>query len=247
MVLFFTLRIGPQPELSGDDPHINCDRLWFNGFWPRFAILTPEDGRPEWQVPDGSSEPRILAGRLQELDKRLPAAEHPNPPEAVTVVLAEGVYEAWLRLNKALSYDLLTPGLPAPLWATYARLPVMLIKVATILAALDWAEGHAPSMELAHLARALSIVEGWRASAHRVLGQAITTKADQLRERILAHVTEQGAEGATARDVYRRLRSAPSTTNDILKEMAQEGTIESLPATSDGPGRPTIRYRARSS
>jgi hypothetical protein len=228
-------------------PHITFTRLWFNGFWPRFAILTPQNERPEWRVPQDASEPPMLVKRLQSLHKQLPTAEYPNAPTALSVVLGEGVYDAWMRLNKALSYDLLTLDLPTPLWATYGRLPVMLMKVAIILAALDWADEDIPTIGISHLARALSIVEGWRASAHRVLSNATTAKVEDLRERILARVGEHGEEGATARDVYRNMPGVgPETVKKLLDEMAQNGVIDRLPAPTGRTGRPTIRYRARS-
>lgn len=62
-------------------PHIRSERLWAMGWWPRFAILTPEEQRPAWQEPRDVGEPAELCEWLQELDKCLPAATWPNAAE----------------------------------------------------------------------------------------------------------------------------------------------------------------------
>ena len=61
--------------------HFNHQRLWDNGWWPRFAILTPE-GRPPYQEANGMRRPDDLTNRLQKLITRLPnSTKFPEPPQ----------------------------------------------------------------------------------------------------------------------------------------------------------------------
>lgn len=231
--------------------HLNAGRLWGMGFWPRFAILTPNDP-PDWLPAREHNEPSQLLGGLRQLYERLPAATWPDPPEALTVGLSEEVYTAWGRYNKALSHDLLLDGDIDPrLHGTYGRLPVQALKVATILAALDWSEppsgakGKAPTIELPHLARAVTICEEWRASVHRVLALATANEFDALRLRILRQIGRHSANGATLRDLYKAMRDKrPAEIEEALAQMTELGEIEAVDIKPGKKGgRPTKRYR----
>jgi hypothetical protein len=112
--------------------------LWDLGWWPSFALILPEPGRPDWQVSVPASEPPALLGTLVRLFRKLPGTGQPDHYRPSQVALAPDVAAAWLRYRRALAYDLLTPDLDPRLWNAYSQLPVQLIKVATLLAALDW-------------------------------------------------------------------------------------------------------------
>lgn len=225
-------------------PHLRSQPLWYKGWWPRFAILTPSDDRPEWRVPWEQSEPAGMVATLAKLHKRLPQATWPDPPKALVTTLGDGVYDAWMLYNKALSHDLLTPDLDDRLAGTYGRLPTLVLKVATILAALDWTEGKAPQIELRHLARAITICEECRASAHRVLTMITETTHDRLSARILGQLGKFGKKGATLRDVYRGMHNVDRhQIEGLLGQMVKAGEVESVEPERAGPGRPTVRYR----
>lgn len=231
--------------------YLIADRLWAMGFWARFVILTPE-GPPEWKTARAAVEPPEIEAGLKRLYDALPEAQWPDPPEALTVTFDDGVYEEWEKYNKALGYDLLLSGEIDPrLFGTYGRLPVNALKVATILAAMGWTRYEvleskqrekAPRIELAHLARAISICEEWRASAHRALAKATTTVFDSLLERILVEVSRSGSEGVTARGVYRKLGKPPSEVKDALARLVEFGEVEELKVKPEGGGRPTTKY-----
>lgn len=178
------------PILASSTPvalasYLRDNQLWSMGWWPRYAILTPDPGLPEYRETDYlATEPAALAGTLRHLDERLPQAQWPDRPTPLTVTLGEKVLPSWKTYNKTMSYDLLLdPALDERLHGLYGRMPTHAIKVAMLLAALDWpADRVAPQIELHHLARAVDIAERWRASAHRALGQATQTEAGTLRE-----------------------------------------------------------------
>ena len=96
-----------------------------------------------------------------------------------------------------------------------------------------------------HLARAISICESWRASAHRALALAKESESDRLQERILRCLRRFGSDGATLRDVYKSLRGTKrEKVEEALKQLVAMGEVEAIdvPPGEKG-GRPTTRYR----
>jgi len=225
-------------------PHMRAaHHLWHSGWWSRFAVLTPEGGRPEYQEPREAREPPELCDGLRELDSRLPAAKWPDPPEARHALLGKGVYGVWARYNRALSYDLLTDDLDANLHGTYGRLPALALKVAMILAALDGWEGNVPTVEMPHLARAIEVCEAWRASAHRVLGEAARSDSDRLTQRILKQAGKFGAQGPTMRDLEQGMRDVPKLElGEDVTRMVKAGLLAEVPYQSKLGGPTTKRY-----
>lgn len=223
--------------------HFLEERLWAMGWWPRFALLAPEAERPEWAVPIDRDEPVFIVDVLEQLYKRLPQPYYPTPPTAVSVALGSGVFDAWQRYSKAMSYDLLTEDLDRRLWGTYGRLPVLVLKLSTLLAALDWGDARTPLIEMAHLSRAVQTAEEWRASAHRVLVAATSSDFDVFRTRILRQVGRYEPKGITMRDLCRGMRDKkPDEIEETVQMMVLAGDLESTGRKSQG-GRPTERYR----
>ena len=112
--------------------------LWDHGWWSSFAFVLPEPGRPAWQPSALPPEPPELLATLLSLFRELPGTGHPDHYRPLAVQLAPGVAPAWQSYQRAVAYDLLTPELDARLWNAYCHLPLQLIKVASLLAALDW-------------------------------------------------------------------------------------------------------------
>jgi hypothetical protein len=237
---YLTMLGASTPAALGS--HLQAERLWANGWWPRFALLCP-DQRPEWRESEPTEEPPCLAAKLVELRDRLLEPTWPDQPKELAVRLGDGVYEAWGAYNKAMRHDLLTESLDHRLSGTYGRLPTQVLKIATILAALDWPEGdEAPSIELPHLARAIEIAEVWRASAHRVLEEADRSGFEGLRRRIVRLL---GDSGCSLRELCKAMRrTKPDELKEILRQMVEAGDVEEF-ETKPGPkgGRPTTRYR----
>ncbi|NLE58557.1 MAG: DUF3987 domain-containing protein, partial [Planctomycetes bacterium] len=228
--------------------HVTEERLWSNGWWARFAILTPEESRPEWiraTEPDLAKESHLVQG-LRSLYEVLPASTWPDPPEARPVLLGPGVMAAWEAYNKALSYDLLTPDLDYRLHGSYGRMPTQCLKVATILAAMDWRGRHAnaPEISLGHLARAMATTEGWRASAHRALAAATVSEFDRLQRRIIRCVSKREPDGATLRDIYRQMADkTPAEIKAMVVQLVEIGMLEEARVDHGKQGgRPSFRY-----
>lgn len=107
-----------------------------------------------------------------------------------------------------------------------------------ILAALDWTSGNAPVIELTHFARAVPIVECWRASAHRIIGNATRSDFDNLRDRIIRVVGRSEPGGVTLRDLCRAISNRqPSDVRDAAQQLIEIGELEVAKAGTTGPGR----------
>lgn len=225
-------------------PHLLADGLWGMGWWPRFAILTPDIERPAWREPVDTMRPARLTEDLQRLFKQLPASAWPDRNCAVNVTLGNGVYETWRKYNRALSYDLLTPDLDGRLYGTYGRLPTQALKIAMILAALDWKDRATPHIEASHMARAISIAETWRASAHRMLIIVTDNEFNKLQQRILTQVSKREPKGATIRDLHQAMRDRKISEVEMsVIEMVTAGYLDEMEPESGKRGRPTKRYR----
>ncbi|MBA3872393.1 MAG: DUF3987 domain-containing protein [Anaerolineae bacterium] len=206
---------------------------WFNGNLARFALLTPEPEYKERSAPRDSQTPTDLANRLQQLHERLP--EPPLPDTLGEKKTSEAwslsadiwqtchAYEQALRAMTAPS-----ASLDDRLRAIYGRLHVQAIKVAILLAALDWADEDGglphPKVTAAHWYRAQQIVEDWRASAHRLLADLGENEEGRLEGRILSFLRVCGGV-ATVRDLYRALRSPRKPVMEALRALEEDGCI----------------------
>ncbi len=204
-------------------PHLSAPQLWANGWWPRFALLCPPDERPAWHVPTadpGVGLPFDLTDALHRLDERLPRPSWPETPPALPVRLDQGAFELWQPYSKALTYDLLGDGLDDRLHAAYGRLPTQALKIATILAALDWPDRESvPRIMEPHMMRAMTIAEDWRASFHRLLELTVQTVEGVRRGRLIRLVARAGLAGLSLRDIWRGMRDVDV---DELQKLADQ-------------------------
>lgn len=121
------------------------------------------------------------------------------------------------------------------------------LKVAIILAALDWIslgerrQGR-PVVRAAHWYRAQQIVETWRASAHRLLHDLGESEEARLEMRILK-LLSSNANGLSVRDIYRALRSPRKPVMEALKALEQDGQVEQHYARSGQHGPKAECYR----
>ena len=206
---------------------------WFNGNLARFALLTPEPEYKERPAPKETHAPTDLANRLRRLHERLP---EPPLPDALG---EKKTAEAW-SLSAEIwavchAYEKALRAMTAPnsslddrLRAIYGRLHVQGIKVAILLAAMDWADDNAglphPKVKAAHWYRAQQIVEDWRASAHRLLADLGENEEGRLEGRILSFLRACGGV-ATVRDIYRALRSPRKPVTEALRALEEDGCV----------------------
>lgn len=216
---------------------------WYNGNLARFVLLTPETDYHERTAPRDSHAPVELAERLRKLHEWLP-----EPPPAAALGDAPDA-EAWSLVadfwSACHAYEQALRAMTAPqstlddrLRAIYGRLHVQAIKVAILLAALDWsdAEGERGQLKVtsAHWYRAQMIAEEWRASAHRLLADLGEHEEGRLEVRILSLLRSSG--GATVRELYRSLRSTRKPVVEALRALEEDGCIIRL-ANEGGGGR----------
>lgn len=222
--------------------HFNSPVMWANGWWPRFAILTP-DQLPDWVEPIAQERPSALHEELLRLFHRLPSDHKwPAAPQSIRVGIEQDALDAWQKYNKAISYTLDTKDLHENLRGVYGRLPTQVLKIAIILAAFQWEDQPAPVICLSHLARAIEIAETWRASAHRAIGAATENEVNQLFDRILYQIAKREPVGATVRDIYKCMKDKrPVDVEAAVQEMVNLGMLEALSQSS--VGRHTTRYR----
>jgi hypothetical protein len=124
-----------------------------------------------------------------------------------------------------------------------------LVKVSVLLAAIDWAQQdsrrNVPTVTMAHLARAMVIVENWRATSHRVIEQTMMSAGNRFLQRVLHCIMSAGERGMTFRDMYKSMRDRqPYEIRDALNQLMQACEIEELalrPGRHGGHG--SIRYR----
>lgn len=226
----------------------NVDTAWYTGMFARFALLTP-DSPPVYALTDIRPDPPVtLVETLRRLHaEKLPVPTYPDIPQARSVALDPEAYESWKRYDKALRYDLLNSS-NAPdgrLWGCYGRMPTQAIKIALILAALDWAEGilDEPRITLAHWARGQMIAEKWRASAHRFLDMLYATPPGRdFSQRIVILLQRAGEAGLTKREIRRKTGLPGEVIEQILSELAEDGLVITMTRKSErGPA--TIVYR----
>ncbi|MCD4684494.1 MAG: DUF3987 domain-containing protein [Anaerolineae bacterium] len=208
---------------------------WYNGTLARFVLLTPEPDYAERPSATESSMPEGLVRGLSQLHKALPA---PPKPEAIGDVPS---IESWSLVASDLwepmhAYERVMREMTAPnsplddrLRTVYGRLHVQALKVAIILAALDWVmlgdrRQSKPVVRAAHWYRAQQIVETWRASAHRLLHDLGESEEARLEMRILRLLAGQ-PNGLSVRSIYRTLRSPRKPVIEALKALELDGRV----------------------
>lgn len=222
-----------------------AEALWSRGWWPRFGLLCPE-GRPPWRASVDVDRPASLAEQLRALYGVLPKPTGGKTLEALEVQLGRGVYDAWAPYSKALWYDLQTDAL-GRLAAYYGRLPTKALRIATLLAALEWAaeteREEGPTIQLRHWWRAQEIAESWRGSAHRLWAAITQSEVDTTAERVRGIVSRANSQGITLREIKRRMqdRSARDVERAV-QDLVGKGALEPSPYKPPR-GRSTVRYR----
>lgn len=236
-------------------PHMANRAHWENGLWARFALVTPT-GMPQWKFwPEPMDIPSALTDPIKRLAfERLavPVIEedeggaNENPAEPLAVSLGQGVWDAWERYSKAVAFDLLMGNeVDGQLFANYGRLGTTAIKIAMLLATLDWIDTRTvktPTVKMAHWARAQQIAEAWRASLHRMIDAPVTESTRALLERRIIHrLKENGAE-MTARELNRYLRVERDELDMTLMRLVADGLLVQVSRKGQrGPG--AVAYR----
>lgn len=226
--------------------HLCSERLWGMGWWPRFVLLAPPIRKPKHANPPRDiKEPAELSAQLSRFYERLPMPTWPKPPETLTVTLGLGVEDCWGRYDKFVGYELINPDGDDRLAGAYARMPIQALKVAMLLAAMDWPQDlAAPRIELPHLVRAIHIAEEWRASVHRTLAMADQTDYEKLENEICSDLARTNGTGMTLRDLRRALgnRRQAIEIENVLTQLEMTGEVRREVVQNPKGGPKTTRY-----
>lgn len=217
---------------------------WTNGFWPRWAFVTPpDDAYRTDRFPAGERQvPASLLVPLRAWHERLGIPEvaiHESmvvvgPLPTTTCLLDAEVIEALYLYNDAL-LTTISHSSSEELDSWYGRLPTKALRIAMLLGSLE----HDNHVTLAHFARGQHIAERWRTSLHRLYDQVnASQEASQevaAEDAVLKHV--ERLQTPSVRDLHTRI---PWLSNgeitQHLEQLVRSDVIEAL------PGR-TIRYR----
>ncbi len=213
------------------------DADWQNGLLPRFLLLTPEPEYAERPSLRGSGKPpEDIVNGLKQLYERLPMPEAEgdgwSAPEALKVeAQCWPSVEAYSNRLRKLCDPNEETALDDRLKGVYGRMHVQAIKVAMILAALDWMKSDAPApvVTAENWKTAETIAEHWRSSAHRLLENldrsGSARQEFRAQDRLLEIFRQAGPSGATLRTVYRRLNLKAKDARQIAQDLVKAGLL----------------------
>jgi hypothetical protein len=221
--------------------------LWSDGFFARYAFITPPQGhRPSQdRFPEGR---RVISPDLtgplarwhqtlglpdvqiaEVLDQKGNAtgrySVEATPPRPMECSADRAVWDAFYTYHDAL-LDLALASDNHDLDASYARFAEKALRIAMLFASLE----NNGRIELRHWARAQEITERWRASLHNLLdqlhGDAEAAEERSTEERILTLLTQADGARLPFRDIYRTLHLKTADARAILEEMRRNGLVE---------------------
>lgn len=217
---------------------------WSNGFWPRWAFVTPPDDtyRVDRFPPGERHPPAGVVGQLRAWHERLGVPEVAIHESTVAVgplpvqvcPLDDDLVEAFYAYNDGL-LTTISQASSEELDSWYGRLPTKALRVALLLSSVEGC----PRVTLAHFARGQQIAERWRASLHRLYDQVnAQQEASQevaAEDAVLKHLERLGTP--SVRDLRTRI---PWLSNgeitQHLERLIKSEVIEALPGRA-------IRYR----
>jgi hypothetical protein len=210
---------------------------WDNGLLIRFALLAPEPNYAERPAAKQYRPvPQLLIDDLKALHDRLPA-----PQQSETGMKASGSLrlnvKCWVQCQEYGDWRrrMCDPGrdteLDDRLKGVYGRMHVQAFKLASLFAALDWLKSSddVPTVTADHWNAAQALAEDWRQSAHRLLeqldhsGEAVQEKRQQ--DRMLTVIRENGVDGCTLRDLYRKLHLTTKVGRQTAQELVKANLI----------------------
>ncbi len=225
------------------EAHLQNERLWDEGLWSRFALISP-DAEPVF-VQFGEhilSTPAELVFGLQRIDRLFvrPRAEiikkdkdegvkfdvlEVSPLQVESAYLTADARLAWNVYDRAVRFDIPNAGLEESLNASYSRFPTQVLKVAMILATMD-ATTVPVEIESRHLARAIRIVEGWRCNLHRLWRDGLQSSETKQANRLLGLLRENALGGATIRSLCQKTGYKSKDVKDVLEMLRLSGQAE---------------------
>jgi len=238
------------------------DSEWESGLMARIIPLTPTEKEVKYVVSTYSPE---LTETMETLKARLTRIHNafPTPPDwevlygssepvrlkTIDALLEPTVMNHFNAYSEAM-HELTDPrrGLDERLRGNYGRLPVLAIKLALILTAMDWVEDGAkdqPRISEGHWARAQMLSEEYRASAHRLLADLNVSQDVKNEQKILDFIARtQGTKPPTKREIHRGAGiKNRKDAHSAVEALIESGVIVDVERRSNGAGRPTTAYK----
>lgn len=225
------------------EAHLQNERLWDEGLWSRFALISPDTDPVFVQFGEHILHtPASLLHGLNRIDRLFvrPTAqiikknkdENQNfdvlqvtPLVVASASLTPDARLAWNIYDRAVRYDIPNGGLEESLHASYSRFPTQVLKVSMILATMDAAQTPV-LIEIRHLARAIRIVEGWRCNLHRLWREGLQSSETKQANRLLGILRESILSGATIRSLCQKTGYKSKDVKDVLEMLRLAGQAE---------------------
>lgn len=228
--------------------------LWRDGFWARFAFVSPPQdgsGRGKGRWPNELQIPPIsLLMPLREWHKRLGvphvAVEEDeeskrliariSKTEPIALSLAKDVYEAFNNYSEGLA-ELVVASDNTDLDGNYTRFPEKALRIATLLASFQGER----EITLSYWAKGQQIAERWRADLHNLYDE-LASEVEQSEERTVeeAMLTQLEKRGQmTARELRNYIKKSTDEIGAALHSLTESGQIVRIDA-----GRTTRYARA---
>lgn len=202
--------------------------LWSDGFWARFAFLTPplwaerKNGRfPRQQriIPASLTTPlaewhrRLGVPTVVMVDRGAKYEALVTPQNPTNCTYKDDVYEAYYRYSDALT-DIIAKSKLTDLDGNYNRLPEKALRVAALLASLE----NNSRIEMRHWHRAQAIAETWRQNLHNLYDQTVeesdTPKLVAMEDKICRLIADKGPR--TIRELVQGIHGLDSGQAKVL-------------------------------
>ena len=227
-------------------------RWWSDGFWPRFALVTPRLN----EAPSDADSPEGLAVLPQHLVSTLHAwhvrlgiptctveqiIDASNRPTnkwrrvvgnwtCTQLGFSAEARHAYRAYGHALLHLVQQDKVPEHFASSYGRYAEKAVRIAMLLASCADTSNH-PTVTLEHWAYAQRVTERWRAMLHEVVemiehSQPLS-RDERIEQRVLYLLSSHGAQ--SAREIRRHVHGASS--GDVLKaleHLVAIGTIRSV-------------------
>lgn len=211
---------------------------WESGEMARYWLLYRDGLQPYTNTYAPAQLDKALVDRLRELHSWLPAPPNDFDSDRRVISLPMSIdkdaLEAYNTYSKALRYDINTD---IRLVGNYTRLPILALKIAIALAAVEDKNRH---IQLGHWAMAQQLAERARENIHRLI-VAVSQTRDARTQSDLLNILNNYRSGMTVRDLCRSQNSSAAEIRaalDVLIEAGAVKEVEHRPPT----GRPTKIY-----
>jgi len=220
------------------------DSEWEDGLMARFLCLTPTEKEIKCVLNDHNLDthefPHDLKARLLRIYNAFPmppdefalhSLEEPVRYPAISATMDRAVFDLFNAYYTAL-HQMTDPrrSLDDRLRGNYGRFSTMALKLALILAIMDWTdEGmqNAPRVTTAHWARGQMLAEDYRASVHRLLDELSIGLDVKNEKKVLDFIARHGERPPSARDILRSAGvKSRKEVDATLAALIDDGVIE---------------------